>query len=133
MRFPFFWNMMLHHRVISSWCGDNIMVSPSRVKISQKKIISKENGNPSTHTFLKFISLAGYMLNWLHSGGVSHDRTTPWHNTIHSLSHNMYYGINGGSKHRPSHWSIHEYSGTSYSLKHILNSIFILSIWHIII
>lgn len=79
------------------------------------------------------ISLAGYMLNWLHSGGVSHDRATLWHNTLHSLSHNMYYGIDGGSKHRPSHWSIHEYSGTSYSFKHTLNSFLILSILCIII
>jgi len=52
------------------------MASLSRVKISQNKIISKENGNPGIHTFSKFISLAGYMLNWLHSGGVPHDCAT---------------------------------------------------------
>jgi hypothetical protein len=52
------------------------MASLSRVKISQNKLISKENGNPGTHTFSKFILLAGYMLNWLHSGGVSYDCAT---------------------------------------------------------
>jgi hypothetical protein len=93
--------------------GDYRIIS----EISDKKIISKENGIPSKHSFLKFILLTGHMLSWLHSGGVSHDVATPRHNALYSLFHNMYYGIDGSSKHRPTHWSIHEYSGIYYFFK----------------
>lgn len=57
------------------------------------------------------------MLNWLYAGGVLHDGTTARCRSLHSLSHDMHYGSDGGSEHWPSHWSVHEHSGNAYFFK----------------
>jgi hypothetical protein len=64
------------------------------------------------HDDCEFRSFADHMLNWLHTYSVSHDSTTPWSNTLYSFCHDMRHGSNGGSEHWPSHWSLHEHSGT---------------------